>query len=248
MEGWIREVKHELRALKGNRMVQRQDCRLLRGAPRGKAFSLHLRYDPPLSRSIPFLCSSCPSVSLHFSPPLLPLPSSPSLAAPPSLAEPRVDRWPSCAWAVGASWTAGWKLQLRAGDRPQRLLSSVDRACNMSIPDYVQCAEDYETLPVVVKPVGIISEENFFCIYKRISLVSQISPCSSQGALCMHYRHHYAPKNGWSVFQTHRMVVGLVTITDCLSAKAFEKLHVQRSCMAPRLMTLSSLSLCCMGR
>ncbi|KAB1251228.1 Trafficking protein particle complex subunit 9 [Camelus dromedarius] len=40
----------------------------------------------------------------------------------------------------------------------------------MSIPDYVQCAEDYETLPVVVKPVGIISEENFFCIYKRISL------------------------------------------------------------------------------
>ncbi|XP_074217497.1 trafficking protein particle complex subunit 9-like [Camelus bactrianus] len=73
----------------------------------------------------------------------------------------------------------------------------------MSIPDYVQCAEDYETFPVVVKPVGIISEENFFCIYKRISLVSQISPCSSQGTLCMHYRHHYAPKNGWSGFQTH---------------------------------------------
>ncbi|KAB1251248.1 Trafficking protein particle complex subunit 9 [Camelus dromedarius] len=96
----------------------------------------------------------------------------------------------------------------------------------MSIPDYVQCAEDYETLPVVVKPVGIISEENFFCIYKRISLVSQISPCSSQGTLCMHYRHHYAPKNGWSGFQTHLKVVGLATITDCLSAKAFEKLHL----------------------
>ncbi|XP_074232210.1 trafficking protein particle complex subunit 9-like isoform X2 [Camelus bactrianus] len=117
----------------------------------------------------------------------------------------------------------------------------------MSIPDYVQFAEDYETLPVVVKPVGIISEENFFCIYKRTSLVSQISPCSSQGALSTHYRHHYAPKNGWSVFQTHRMVVGLVTITDCISAKAFKKLHVQRSCMASRLMTLSSLSLCCRG-
>ncbi|XP_074222615.1 uncharacterized protein LOC141578007 isoform X3 [Camelus bactrianus] len=117
----------------------------------------------------------------------------------------------------------------------------------MSIPDYMQCAEDYETLPVVVKPVGIISGENFFCIYKRISLVSQISPCSSQGALCTHYRQHYATKNGWSVFQTHRTVVGLVTITDCLSAKAFEKLHVQRSCIASRLMTLSSLSLCCMG-
>ncbi|XP_074203994.1 trafficking protein particle complex subunit 9-like [Camelus bactrianus] len=96
--------------------------------------------------------------------------------------------------------------------------------------------------------MGIISEDNFFCIYKRISLVSQISPCGSQWALCIHYWHHYAFENGWSDFQTHRTVVGLVTITDCLSAKAFEKLHVQRSCMAPRLMNLSSLSLCCMGR
>ncbi|XP_072813295.1 trafficking protein particle complex subunit 9-like isoform X3 [Vicugna pacos] len=93
--------------------------------------------------------------------------------------------------------------------------------CNMSIPDYVQCAEVYETLPVVVQPVGINSEENFFCIYKRISSVSQISPCGSQWALCIHYRHHYAPESGWSDFQTHRKVVGPVTITDCLSAKAF---------------------------
>ncbi|KAB1251247.1 Trafficking protein particle complex subunit 9 [Camelus dromedarius] len=77
----------------------------------------------------------------------------------------------------------------------------------MSIHDYVQCAEEYETLPVVVQP----------------------------GVLCMHYRHHYAPENGWSGFQTYRKVVGLVTITDCLSAMAFERLHVQRSCMAPRL-------------
>ncbi|KAB1251251.1 hypothetical protein Cadr_000031188 [Camelus dromedarius] len=33
LEGWTREVKLELRALKGYRMVQRQVCRLLRGAP-----------------------------------------------------------------------------------------------------------------------------------------------------------------------------------------------------------------------
>ncbi|XP_074203968.1 trafficking protein particle complex subunit 9-like isoform X2 [Camelus bactrianus] len=118
----------------------------------------------------------------------------------------------------------------------------------MSIPDYVQCAENDQILPVVVQAIGIISEENFFCIYKRISLVSQISPCGSHWALCIHYRHHYAPENGWGIFQTHSKVVGIVTIADCLSAKAFEKLHVQRSCMAPRLMTLSSLSLCCMGR
>ncbi|KAB1267717.1 Trafficking protein particle complex subunit 9 [Camelus dromedarius] len=61
-------------------------------------------------------------------------------------------------------------------------------------------------------------------------------------------RHHYWPKNGWSEFQTHRKVMGLVTLTDCLLDKTFEKLHLQRSCMAPRSMTLSSLPLGCMGR
>ncbi|XP_064350356.1 trafficking protein particle complex subunit 9-like [Camelus dromedarius] len=129
-----------------------------------------------------------------------------------------------------------------------RFTFTFDRACNTSIPDYVQSAEDYKTLPVVVQAVGIISEENFFCIYKQISLVSRIIPCGSQWALCIYYRHHYAPENGWSELQTNRKVVGLVTIADCLLAKAFDKLHMQRSCMAPRLMTLSSLSLCCMGR
>ncbi|KAB1252379.1 Trafficking protein particle complex subunit 9 [Camelus dromedarius] len=38
----------------------------------------------------------------------------------------------------------------------------------MSIPDYVQCAEDHQTYPMVVEHVGIISEENFFCIYKEV--------------------------------------------------------------------------------
>ncbi|XP_072813573.1 trafficking protein particle complex subunit 9-like [Vicugna pacos] len=50
----------------------------------------------------------------------------------------------------------------------------------MSIPDYVQCAEVYETLPVVVQHVGINSEENFFYIYKRISsLSSRAATCPS---------------------------------------------------------------------
>ncbi|KAB1252369.1 Trafficking protein particle complex subunit 9 [Camelus dromedarius] len=60
----------------------------------------------------------------------------------------------------------------------------------MSIPDYVQCAEDHQTLPMLVQPVGIISGENFLCIYKRISLVSQMSPCGSQWA---HYNRE-APR------------------------------------------------------
>ncbi|XP_077928088.1 trafficking protein particle complex subunit 9 isoform X7 [Halichoerus grypus] len=103
----------------------------------------------------------------------------------------------------------------------------------MSVPDYMQCAEDHQTLLVVVQPVGIVSEENFFKIYKRISSVSQISVRDSQRVLCIRYRHHYPPENNeWGDFQTHRKVVGLITITDCFSAKdwpqTFEKFHVQK--------------------
>ncbi|XP_054564447.1 trafficking protein particle complex subunit 9 isoform X2 [Eptesicus fuscus] len=103
----------------------------------------------------------------------------------------------------------------------------------MSVPDYMQCAEDHQTLLVVVQPVGVVSEENFFRIYKRVCSVSQISVRDSQRVLYIRYRHHYPPENNeWGDFQTHRKVVGLVTITDCCSAKdwpqTFEKFHVQK--------------------
>lgn len=103
----------------------------------------------------------------------------------------------------------------------------------MSVPDYMQCAEDHQTLLVVVQAVGIISEENFFRIYKRICSVSQLSVRDSQRALFIRYRHHYPPENNeWGDFQTHRKVVGLITITDCFSPKdwpqTFEKFHVQK--------------------
>ncbi|XP_077022828.1 trafficking protein particle complex subunit 9 isoform X2 [Tamandua tetradactyla] len=103
----------------------------------------------------------------------------------------------------------------------------------MSVPDYMQCAEDHQTLLVVVQPVGIVSEENFFRIYRRISSVSQISVRDSQRVLYIRYRHHYPPENNeWGEFQTHRKVVGLITITDCFSPRdwpqTFEKFHVQK--------------------
>ncbi|XP_075599373.1 trafficking protein particle complex subunit 9 isoform X4 [Balearica regulorum gibbericeps] len=103
----------------------------------------------------------------------------------------------------------------------------------MSVPDYMQCAEDHQTLLVVVQPIGIVPEESFFRIYKRISAVSQVNVRDSQRVLYIRYRHHYPPENNeWGDFQTHRKVVGLITITDCSSAKdwpqTFEKFHVQK--------------------
>ncbi|XP_040441641.1 trafficking protein particle complex subunit 9 isoform X4 [Falco naumanni] len=103
----------------------------------------------------------------------------------------------------------------------------------MSVPDYMQCAEDHQTLLVVVQPIGIVPEESFFRIYKRISAVSQVNVRDSQRVLFIRYRHHYPPENNeWGDFQTHRKVVGLITITDCSSAKdwpqTFEKFHLQK--------------------
>uniref|UniRef100_A0A8D2NSV7 Trafficking protein particle complex 9 n=1 Tax=Zosterops lateralis melanops TaxID=1220523 RepID=A0A8D2NSV7_ZOSLA len=103
----------------------------------------------------------------------------------------------------------------------------------MSVPDYMQCAEDHQTLLVVVQPIGIVPEESFFRIYKRISAVSQVNVRNSQRVLYIRYRHHYPPENNeWGDFQTHRKVVGLITITECSSAKewsqTFEKFHLQK--------------------
>uniref|UniRef100_A0A8C9TN46 Trafficking protein particle complex subunit 9 n=1 Tax=Scleropages formosus TaxID=113540 RepID=A0A8C9TN46_SCLFO len=103
----------------------------------------------------------------------------------------------------------------------------------MSVPDYMQCAEDHQTVLVVVQPVGMVPEDHFFRIYKRIISVNQVSIRDSQRLLYIRYRHHYPPENNdWGDFQTHRKVVGLIAVTTCSSAKewpqTFDRFHGQR--------------------
>lgn len=103
----------------------------------------------------------------------------------------------------------------------------------MSVPDYMQCAEDHQTVLVVVQPVGIVPEDQFFKIYKRIASVSQVSIRDSQRLLYIRYRHHYLPENNeWGDFQTHRKVVGLIAITTCGLPKEWpqtaERFHGQK--------------------
>ncbi|KAM3595839.1 uncharacterized protein V6R79_003704 [Siganus canaliculatus] len=103
----------------------------------------------------------------------------------------------------------------------------------MSVPDYMQCAEDHQTVLVVVQPVGIVPEDQFFKIYQRIATVSQVSIRDSQRLLYIRYRHHYLPENNeWGDFQTHRKVVGLIAITTCGAAKEWpqtaERFHGQK--------------------
>ncbi|XP_030645125.1 trafficking protein particle complex subunit 9 [Chanos chanos] len=103
----------------------------------------------------------------------------------------------------------------------------------MSTPDYMQCAEDHQTVLVVVQPVGIVPEDQFFKIYKRIASVNQVNIRDSQRLLFIRYRHHYPPENNdWGDFQTHRKVVGLIAVTTCASAKEWpqtsERFHGQK--------------------
>ncbi|XP_076862208.1 trafficking protein particle complex subunit 9 isoform X2 [Brachyhypopomus gauderio] len=101
----------------------------------------------------------------------------------------------------------------------------------MSVPDYQQCAEDHQTVLVVVQPLGEVPEDQFFCVYRRVAAVSQVSVRGDgQRALYIRYRHHYSPENNeWGDFQTHRKVVGLVAVACCGSARewphASERFH-----------------------
>ncbi|KAB1267898.1 Trafficking protein particle complex subunit 9 [Camelus dromedarius] len=72
----------------------------------------------------------------------------------------------------------------------------------MSIADYVQCAEDHQSLPMVVQHVGIILEENLLCIYEQISSVSQVRLCGFQqsfyrGAPCAEELCVNTQKDSW---------------------------------------------------
>ncbi|XP_059365102.1 trafficking protein particle complex subunit 9 isoform X1 [Carassius carassius] len=103
----------------------------------------------------------------------------------------------------------------------------------MSVPDYMQCAEDHQTVLVVVQPMGIVPEDQFFRIYKRITSVSQVSIRDSQRVLFIRYRHHYPPENNeWGDFQTHRKVVGLISVTSCTTVKEWpqtsDRFHGQK--------------------
>lgn len=86
----------------------------------------------------------------------------------------------------------------------------------MSMPDYLQCAEDHQTVLVLVQPLGAVPEDDFFCVYKRVASVSQVSVGESQRSLSVRYRHHYPAENAdWGDFQAHRKVVGLVAVAWC---------------------------------
>ncbi|XP_043233359.1 trafficking protein particle complex subunit 9-like [Amphibalanus amphitrite] len=87
----------------------------------------------------------------------------------------------------------------------------------MSFPDYQQTALDHQSLLILVKQVGQqLKPRTFNKLYDRISRLQQVTTRDSQGArraVWLRYRRWYpAENNDWGEFQSHRRVLGLITL------------------------------------
>ncbi|KAF0306108.1 Trafficking protein particle complex subunit 9 [Amphibalanus amphitrite] len=90
----------------------------------------------------------------------------------------------------------------------------------MSFPDYQQTALDHQSLLILVKQVGQqLKPRTFNKLYDRISRLQQVTTRDSQGArraVWLRYRRWYpAENNDWGEFQSHRRVLGLITLESC---------------------------------
>ncbi|XP_037073771.1 LOW QUALITY PROTEIN: trafficking protein particle complex subunit 9-like [Pollicipes pollicipes] len=87
----------------------------------------------------------------------------------------------------------------------------------MSFPDYQQTALDHQSLLIVVRQVGQqLKPRAFAKLYERISRLQHVTARDSQGgrrAVWLRYRRSYpAENNDWGEFQSHRRVLGLITL------------------------------------
>lgn len=124
----------------------------------------------------------------------------------------------------------------------------------MSEPDYDQCAEDHQSLLVVVKQIGMscplslfrrlwwslthrwclgpqMSPKLFNRIYDGISKLSELSITDAQGmglerTVRVRYKTSYSiDNNDWGDFQCHRKALGLITIAYFNNNNETESIH-----------------------
>ncbi|XP_075217129.1 trafficking protein particle complex subunit brun isoform X2 [Lycorma delicatula] len=100
------------------------------------------------------------------------------------------------------------------------ILSSPTPDPNMSHPDYDQTTHDHAALLVLVKHLGEeLTAKCFSRIFERISRVNHVKIVDSNGvqrAVWTRYTKDYLiGNNDWGDFQTHRRLLGLITIGKC---------------------------------
>ncbi|XP_042221045.1 protein brunelleschi-like isoform X1 [Homarus americanus] len=97
------------------------------------------------------------------------------------------------------------------------ILSNPPPDTTMSYPDYCTSPHHHQTLLVLVRQVGSqLKSRSFHKLYDRISRVGQVKVSDSNGSqrpVWVTYRRDYPVENNdWGDFQTHRRVLGIITI------------------------------------
>lgn len=97
------------------------------------------------------------------------------------------------------------------------ILSSPPPDTTMSYPDYSTNPHHHQTLLVLVKQVGSqLKSRSFHKLYERISRIGHVKVSDSNGSqrpVWVTYRREYPVDcNDWGDFQTHRRILGIITI------------------------------------
>ncbi|XP_045585316.1 protein brunelleschi isoform X2 [Procambarus clarkii] len=97
------------------------------------------------------------------------------------------------------------------------ILSNPPPDTTMSYPDYGTSPHHHQTLLVLVRQVGsLLKSRSFHKLYDRISRVGHVKVSDSNGSqrpVWVSYRREYPVENNdWGDFQTHRRVLGIITI------------------------------------
>lgn len=87
----------------------------------------------------------------------------------------------------------------------------------MSHPDYEQFSHDHAALLVLVRPLGsLLRPHTFARLFERIGRVNTVRVTDGAGhtrsILVRYVREHPVENNDWGDFQTHRRLLGLITI------------------------------------
>lgn len=97
------------------------------------------------------------------------------------------------------------------------ILSSSTAEPNMSHPDYEQYSHDHAALLVLVRSIGSqLKPKNFSRIFDKIAKITNIKITDSTGQvrtiLVRYIKDHPLENNDWGDFQTHRRLLGLISI------------------------------------
>ncbi|KAI8776992.1 trafficking protein particle complex subunit 9 [Biomphalaria glabrata] len=89
--------------------------------------------------------------------------------------------------------------------------------------DYNQTADDHQTLLVLIRHTGSqLPNQSFNHAYDKISRVDRIYVQGQKRNITIKYRKIYSSDfNSWGDFQSHRKVLGLVTIGKCSNHEEF---------------------------